>query len=309
VTNYLTRFVRRGVGTAPLADWAPIIMPRKVPLWTFAGRGRQETSERSSKKGIAHESTVTRVSETIRTSAPRAASEQRLLHLPASADPISEAADTAREPTPPPLPQRRPATVPVQQHSKPCFEAPAPEPTRKAAVPSHLGEPARETPLPKSRQIPLKVAPELSSYKEGVETGAPPTAPPHNVLPEQRRAPSLRSATPATSMLAGSVALPQSPTETSVPPSLRTHLRADDRPTATAPPVLLRPATTALPPAARTEVLRQQLVTVNIGAIEIRAPEQRQPSAEQQSRPPMLQPAPTGFEAYSQLRRYTPWTP
>jgi hypothetical protein len=59
------------------------------------------------------------------------------------------------------------------------------------------------------------------------------------------------------------------------------------------------------------EAIREQRVTVRIGAIEIRTPEPRQPAANPfpVPSPPPPAPVPAGFDAYARLRTYAPWSP
>jgi hypothetical protein len=82
-------------------------------------------------------------------------------------------------------------------------------------------------------------------------------------------------------------------------------------PVALAPPILLRPASPERAPAVGIEAIREQRVTVRIGAIEIRTPEPRQPAANPfpVPSPPPPAPVPAGFDAYARLRTYAPWSP
>jgi hypothetical protein len=316
---------------APPLGQAPAIVPHRDPVWAFGGRGaRRKPSEAPGVARTSGTPLASAAGEPPRAFGLRTPNEQPRRPSPVQAEGAAAAGACDMPPSSVlPHPPLGSPTAALQQRTPPRDNVPVPETLREEVFRSPSNKRQRERSLPKPRGMQPRVVSE--ELPPDANIGAPFTAPVLRNEPEPKRrsAPPLRSVAPpdneegiearrqavAAPRLAAPPALTPAPSATSAPlceprsPVLPRLLQTDSRP-ADQPAALASPRlcpVKPMPPSPRFEAMGERRVTVHIGTIEIRAPEQRR-SAEQpvpQFKPP---PAPAGFDAYVRLRAYAPWT-
>jgi hypothetical protein len=349
VSNYLTSLVRRGAGLAPRAGDPPTIRPRHLPDWMLAGPAAPADSPgfQVVEEAVEVPTTVGPASALLEPTPPlpdppgprRPASPAWVADggVPVAAGPPPAAAM-------PGAPVRR-AWEPEPEPMPPRTEVPRPEPPARAIHPrgvEHLREPS----APDAGPTSSRSAPEDEPPVRTVRVSPPAAGPPPRPEAERTSIPPARSVAPAAipriapfEPVAEAVERPPAilplhrpptdpigpepgpgPSPAPAPAGTPRLAQADepapvvvrDRPRAPAPPLSpLRPAAEARSTEERIEAIREQRVTVRIGAIEIRVPEPRRPPEQPPPAPAFAPPAPApaGFDAYTRLRTYAPWSP